>query len=220
MRVSAADIDIAGVVPGLRGVGEQVDGADGSAQRAGGATCRRSRRNGDACGQAGVCDEFQELERAARPDGAGAWRRVVDEVGALEMNAASTEVAELESGFAAETLFDGGAPLLDVLGGRVGIEGSEADSGFAEDGGSEIQRGLRLRGGQQGCRRREIVELLSLRENVGNVVALVAPGVEINRSEEDAVRAVENEAEAGSILRYDDAGVRVGLGAIQHSAAG
>jgi len=201
MRVSAADIDIAGVVPGLRGVGEQVDGADGSAKRACGATCRRSRRNGDTCGQAGVCDEFQELERAAGPDGAGAWRRVVDEVGALEMNAASTEVAELESGFAAETLFDGSAPLLDVLGRRVGIEGSEADSGFAEDGGSEIQRGLRLRGGQQGCRRREIVELLSLRENVGNVVALVAPGVEINRSEEDAVRAVENEAEAGKILR-------------------
>src|SRR5258708_32048424 len=174
MRGSAADIDIAGVVPGLRGVGEQVDGADGSAKRACGATCRRSRRNGDTCGQAGVCDEFQELERAAGPDGAGAWRRVVDEVGALEMNAASTEVAELESGFAAETLFDGSAPLLDVLGRRVGIEGSEADSGFAEDGGSEIQRGLRLRGGQQRCRWREMVELLQLGETVGDVVSVGA----------------------------------------------
>src|SRR5258708_1525964 len=142
MGVSAADIDIACVVPGLRGVGEQVDGADGSAKSACGATCGRSRRHGDACGQARVCDEFQELERAARPDGAGAWRRVVDEVGALEMNAASAEIAEFESGFAAETLFDGGAPLLDVLGGRVGIEGGEANRGFAEDGWSEVKRSL------------------------------------------------------------------------------
>src|SRR5260221_3801085 len=187
MRVSAADIDIAGVVPGLRGVGEQVDGADGSAQRAGGATCRRSRRSGEAWGQAGVRDEFQERERAARPDGAGAWRRVVDEVGALEMNAASTEVAELESGFAAETLFDGGAPLLDVLGGRVGIEGSEAESGFAEDGGREIPRGMRLRGGQPGLRRREIVALLKLPAKRRNVTALSASADEIKRSGEDDV---------------------------------
>jgi hypothetical protein len=113
MRVAAANVDVAGVVPGLRGVGEQVDGADGSAQRAGGAAGGRRRRNGNAGGQAGVCYEFKNLERAARADGAGAWRRVVNEVGALKMNAAGAEVADFEGGFAAETLFDGGTPLLD-----------------------------------------------------------------------------------------------------------
>src|SRR6202030_4799210 len=88
VRVTAADIDIAGVVPRLRGIGEQVDGADGSAESADGATGGRRGRNGHGAGETGVSYEFEKFERAARADGARPGRRVIDEVGALKVNAA------------------------------------------------------------------------------------------------------------------------------------
>src|SRR3984893_15703349 len=99
------------------------------------------------------------------------------------------------------------------------MESGEADSGSSEDGGSKIQRGLRLRGRKQSCWRSEIVELLGLGENIGNVVALVAPGVEVDWREEDAVSAMEDEAEARKILRDAEAGSEVAL-VRKHQAAG
>src|SRR5713101_1240545 len=121
------------------------------------------------------------VQRAPAGQPAGGFGDTETLAGRLEfaMNSARAEIADFERGLVAETFFDRGAPLLDVLGGRVRIEGGEADGGFAEDGGSEIQRGLRLRRRKQSCRGREIVELLRLGENIGNVVALVAPGVEV-----------------------------------------
>src|SRR6266852_9530168 len=211
MRVTAAHVDVAGVVPSLRGVGQQVDGADGRAERTGGTAGRRRRRDGYVAGQGCAVYELEKLQRAARSDGPGTRRRVVDEVGALQVNAARAEITDFESRFAAEAFFNGGAPLLDVFGRRVGIEGGEADGGSTEHCGCEIQGSLRLRRRKQRCRRREIIKLLRLRKNVGDVVALVAPGVEIDWRKENAVGAVDDEAEARKILRDAQAGREVAL---------
>ncbi len=42
-------------------------------------------------------------------------------------------------------------------------------------------------------------------------MALVAPGVEVNRREEDAVGGMEHEAEAGKILRDAESGSEIAL---------
>src|SRR4029077_5719052 len=125
---------------------------------------------------------------------------------------------KFEGGLAAQALFDRGAPLLYVFGGSMRIERGKADCGFSQGGGREIQRALRLRRGKQGCRRSEIVELLGLRENVGDIVALIAPGVEVHRSEKDAVGSMEDEAKARKILRDAETGSEVVLVGIHQSA--
>src|SRR5260370_17203217 len=104
MRVAAANVDVAGVVPGLRGVGEQVDGADESAERAGGAAGGRRRRNGNAGGQAGGFYQFKNLERAARAEGARGWGRVVNEVGAPEENSPLPPISPFRNRFPAHAL--------------------------------------------------------------------------------------------------------------------
>ena len=149
MRVTAAHIDVACVVPALRRVGEQIDGAHRSADGSGRTIGGRRGRNGDTRGQRGIVDELENLERAPRADGAGAWRRIVDEVGALQVNAARSEIADLKSGFTAETLLDRRAPLLDILRGGVWIKGGEAHGGGPENCGIEVERSLCFRGIQQ-----------------------------------------------------------------------
>src|SRR2546430_12894184 len=48
---------------------------------------------------------------------------------------------------------------------------------------------------------RSIVELLGFRKNKGNVVALIAPGIQVHRGKENAVRAVERSEEHTSELQ-------------------
>src|SRR5437879_2688649 len=57
----------------------------------------------------------------------------------------------------------------------------------------------RLSGRSRRSRRIEIVELLGFRKNKGNVVALIAPGIQVHRGKENAVRAVENESQIREI---------------------
>src|SRR5437660_230403 len=143
--------------------------------------------------------ELENLQGAPGTKRAGARRRIVDELGALQMDATRAEIADFESGFAAQALLDRRAPLLDILCGSMGIEGRKADRGRAENGGIEVEGRLGLGGVQQRSRRIEIVELLGFRKNKGNVVALIAPGIQVHRGKENAVRAVENESQVREI---------------------
>src|SRR5438105_14158612 len=59
--VAPAQIDVTGVVPALRGVREQLDGAPSGANRARWAARGRRARYRDAGRQSGVADEFQNL---------------------------------------------------------------------------------------------------------------------------------------------------------------
>ena len=71
----------------------------------------------------------------------------------------------------------------------VGIEGSKADRGGGQGAGAE-NRGAEVEGGLVQRRgRREVVGLLSFGENVGYIVALIAPGILVHRRVEDAVRS-------------------------------
>jgi hypothetical protein len=101
------------------------------------------------------------------------------------MDAARAEVAHLESCLAAEALFNRSAPLLNILCGRVRIERREADGGCAKNCWDEIEGFLRCSGVEQRSGRIEIVKLLGFGKNKGNVVTLVAPGVEVDGSKED-----------------------------------
>ena len=74
------------------------------------------------------------------------------------------------------------------------IEGHKADRGRAENGAIEVERRPGLGGGEQRSRRSEIVELLGFRKNKGNVVALIAPGIQVHGGKENALRAVENDS--------------------------
>src|SRR6266852_6117843 len=200
MRIAAAHVDVTGVVPTLRRVGEQVDGAHGRADDSYGTISRRGGRDGSARRQDSIVDELEDFEGAARADGAGARRRIVDEVGALKMNAACPEIADFESGLAVETLLDRGAPLLDILCGSVRVKGRKAHRGRAEDCGIEIERRLSLCGAQQRGGGIEIVKLLGLREDKRHVMLLVAPGIQINGREENSVGAVENYASVSKVM--------------------
>ena len=192
MLEAAADVDVAGVVPALGGVLEQVDGGDG--EGVGDAD--------DVGRQGGVGDEADLAEGSAGLNGTGAGLRIVDEVGALKVPTAGAEVADLDGGRGAELFFDVGGPLLDVLRGGVDLHRGEADGGLAEDGGSEVETG---EGGL------EVIALIGLGKDVGDVVALIAPGVHVDRGEEDAVGGMDDEAEGGDALCDAEAGCEVGV---------
>src|SRR5437660_7769929 len=64
--------------------------------------------------------ELENLQGAPGTKRAGARRRIVDELGALQMDATRAEIADFESGFAAQALLDRRAPLLDILCGSMG----------------------------------------------------------------------------------------------------
>src|SRR5207245_7417904 len=100
------------------------------------ATGGRRGRDGDARRQDGMIHELENLQGAPGTKRAGARRRIVDELGALQMDATCAEIADFESGFAAQALLDRRAPLLDILCGSMGMEGRKADRGRAENGGS------------------------------------------------------------------------------------
>lgn len=110
------------------------------------------------------------------------------------MEAAGTEIANFNSGIRPETLFYLRVPLLDVLSGGVRIKGGKANGGrsqraLAQDWRAEVERA-----GVERCGRGEVVSLLSLREDVRNVVPLVAPGILIDGREEDSISSAEHKS--------------------------
>ena len=86
------------------------------------------------------------------------------------------------------------APLLDVLRRRVWIHGREAHGGLSQHRIAEVQVG-----GDDAGRGSEVVALLRFREDVRNIVALVAPGVLIHRRIEDSERRMQHQADTWEI---------------------
>jgi hypothetical protein len=78
------------------------------------------------------------------------------------------------------------APLLDVLRWRLGIKRGETDRGLAEHRRTKIEMG-----GDNARGWNEIVTLLSLGENVRNIVALIAPRVHIHGREKNSKRGMD-----------------------------
>ena len=105
------------------------------------------------------------------------------------MQTVRAKITELECCFGAETLFNGAAPLLDVLRRRVKLESGKADSRDAQYCWSKVKVI-----GNNARRRNEVVALLSFRKDEWHVVTLITPRVHIDRREEDAKRRVQHEA--------------------------
>src|SRR5438270_4002083 len=133
MRIVAADVDVAGIVPALGAVLEQVDGAD-----------RKGLALDDGGGAAGrqccVGHECEGLEGAARPKRSWARERVVDQVSALEVKAARAEIADFDRSAVAEAFLHRAIPLLDILRGGMRIERGEAYGGRRQGAGAEHWR--------------------------------------------------------------------------------
>src|SRR4051812_7970146 len=154
--VPAAYVHISRVIPALGRVFQQVNRAYREGLALNDSVCA-------AGNQHRVGDEAQRLEGAPRAKRSRTWRRIIDQVGALQVETAGSEIADFECSARSESLFDLRVPLLNVLGGSVGIEGSKAHRGsgqcaFTKYGSAEIKR---IR--QQGSGRREVVSLLRLR---------------------------------------------------------
>src|SRR5215472_2961543 len=164
-----------------------------------------------------MIDELENFERAPGTERARTRRRIVDECGALQVPAACTEVADFECGFPTQTLLKRAAPLLDILRGSVRIKRRKADGSRAKNRGVEVERRLGPGGGQQRSRGIEIVELLGLWKNKGNVVALVAPGIQVHRGEENAVGGMKNDARARKVVRNAEARCKVVLVRIEQA---
>src|SRR4030095_8847131 len=105
------------------------------------------------------------------------------------MQSMRAKIAQFESCFSAQALLDRSTPLLDVLRRRVGLKGGETNRCDAQYRRTKVQ----VSGNNPRCGS-EVIALLRFRKDVGNVVTLVAPGVHVNRSEEDAERRMQNEA--------------------------
>src|ERR1051325_5607529 len=88
------------------------------------------------------------------------------------------------------------------------IHPSKADGRLSKYRSAEIE----MRG-ENSCRRREVVALLGFREDVRNVVSLIAPRIHVNGSEENSKRRMYNNAEFGYRLRETKARCEVvGIG--------
>ena len=85
-----------------------------------------------------------------------------------------------------------GIPLLHILRGSVRIESGETDGRDTQHWRSKVEA---IGGGRNVGRK-----LIRLGEDIGNVVTLIAPSVEINRSIEDAVSGVNNQTPARQAL--------------------
>src|SRR6185437_2577265 len=96
---------IARVIPALCRIFEQVDRAHAK-RRTGHRDVGRNDR---------IRNEADLFEWSPRLNRSGSWLRIVDQVRALQVEAARTEVADLNHRARSDTLFDRRAPLLDVL---------------------------------------------------------------------------------------------------------
>src|ERR1700730_7853500 len=107
-----------------------------------------------------------------------------------------SKVAKFQRRLWTQTLLDGPTPLLDILRRRVEFHGGEANGSCAQDRRPEVEV---TRNDTSG--RREIVTLLRFRKDVGNIVALVAPGIHVHRREEDPKRRMEHKSMIGDAVR-------------------
>src|SRR5215475_4357887 len=124
---------------------------------------------------------------------------------ALEVEAAGADVTDFERGVGVQAFLHRGVPLLDVLRGGMWIEGGETDGGCGkragtENGRAEIHARVEQRGG-----RGEVVGLLRFGKYEGDIVALVAPGILVDRSKEDSVSGVDDETPVWQVFGYTDA---------------
>src|SRR6266404_1406671 len=111
------------------------------------------------------------------------------------MKPVRSEIAQLQGCFGTQTFFDRSAPLLDVLWRRVQFESGKADGGRAQHGRREVE----MTGDDAGGRS-EVIALLSLGENVRDVVPLITPGIHVHRSKENSKGRVKHQAQAGNRL--------------------
>ncbi len=114
--VTAAHIHVPRVVPALRCVLKQVDGADRKRSVEGW-------RFSDGGRKGAVGDEADPRMRTARLNEPRPGLRIVDEVRPLQMKSARAEVTHFKRCFAAQLLFERSAPLLDVLRRVRAVEG-------------------------------------------------------------------------------------------------
>src|SRR5258707_658994 len=106
----------------------------------------------------------------------------------LQMYSMRSQIAEFQRSLGAQSLLNGTAPLLDVLGWRVDLESSKADCGRAQDRWRKIE----VTGNDAGSRC-EVIALLCLRKHIRNIMTLIAPRIHINGREEDAKGRVQNQ---------------------------
>ena len=91
------------------------------------------------------------------------------------------------------------------------IKRREADGSRSENRRIKVERTLRRGRVEQSGRRIEIVKLLRFREDKRNVVALVAPSVEVHGREENAVCRVEHDAHIAEMVRDPEARSKIVL---------
>src|SRR6266478_1913774 len=163
VRIPAADIHVSGVVPALRGIFEQIDGADREsfALHHGGSAAGRQHRSRNKC---------ERLERTPWAKWTRSRESVVDQMRSLQVETARADVADFERSVLPEAFLQRAVPLLNVLRRGVGIERSETHSSWcqcarAKNGSAEIHTRVEERRW-----RREVIGLLCLRENVRNVM--------------------------------------------------
>src|SRR5205823_3625622 len=101
----------------------------------------------------------------------GTRKRIIDEMGPLQMYSVVAEIPEFQRGLVSQALLHREAPLLNVLRRSMRVHGRKADGGFAQHWSPEIKP---VDGWS------EIVTLLGFRKHIRNIVALVAPGIHVN----------------------------------------
>src|SRR5262245_8681526 len=106
-----------------------------------------------------------------------------------------SEITDLQCRCRADALFKRQTPLLNILRRRVRIKSRKAHSRLSEHRLPEVNFGSEER-----RRRREVVSLLRLREDIRDIVTLIAPGVHVNRREENAERRMQNHSQLRNIL--------------------
>jgi len=189
MRIAASHIDVSRVVPALRAVLEQIDGA----YRKGLALNNGVRATGR---QLRVRHESERLERPPRPERPGPGRVLLSSALAAG-EAARAEIADFQGSIFAKAFLYRGVVLLYVLGGRMRIECREADGGGWQRAGTQHRRTEVQSRVEQRRWRSEVVCLLSFRKNEGHIVPLVTPRVLIDGREENAIRRVKYETPIG-----------------------
>src|ERR1051326_4093394 len=112
------------------------------------------------------------------------------------MQSMRSEITNFQSGLGSETLLDRAAPLLDVLSRSIKFKRGKADRGRAQHGRRKVEMTIENAG-----RRNEIIALLRLRKNIGDIVPLVAPGIHVYRSKENPEGAVGNDPQARHMVR-------------------
>src|SRR5438874_11270681 len=180
MRVTAAHIDVACVIPTLSAVFQKIDGADRETHTTIGTSAQRSNVS-RVCRQDRAGQESNFREWPPRPNWPWSWQRIIDQVCPLQVDSMCSQISNFQGRFVTQAFLNRTAPLLDVLRRRVWIHGGEADYRLTQNCLSEIELV-----GKQRCGRGEIIALLRLREHVRNVVALMAPGVHIHWREKDS----------------------------------